>query len=409
MPSLNKIQYKTDDQTRLMYRFVYVSSALTAVFGILCLYPLGIYGVVPIASFAYSILNLCNIAIFKKRGNLKSAAIRSGIISLVVTIAIILYSGGINSPFIFILGVIVLGGYSGARIFGTIYLYAVILAIVLIYGIGEAHLSIITNEVPAESEPHFSLISILFAVYLVGGVFGKTLLRAHEALNRSKAEIEIRITEKEFLLREVHHRVKNNLQTVSSLLNLQAKRSTNTKIKKLIGSSQNRVISMAMIHEMLYIRNNLSKIEFRPYVKELTDYLINSTDCKSKNIRIQLHIPKVQLCIDTAIPLGLLINEAVTNSLKYGFINSENGQIEITLKKKDAKNAYVLGIKDDGIGFPEELDFRNTKSLGLKLIHNLARQLRGSVKRNPCLNGTDYQVAFLDIDRQLNPVNESTY
>ncbi len=405
MPSLRKIQYKTDDQTRLMYRFVYVSSALTALFGVLCMYPLRIYGVVPIACFVYSILNLCNIAIFKKRGNLKSAAIRSGVISLLVTIAIILYSGGIESPFIFILGVIVLGGYAGARIFGTIYLNAVILIIVLIYAIGESRFSFITNEVPAESEPHFSLISLLFAVYLVGGVFGKTLLRAHGALNRSKAEIEIRITEKELLLREVHHRVKNNLQTVSSLLSLQAKNTTNETIKKMIDSSQNRVISMAMIHEMLYIRNDLSKIEFRPYVQELTDYLINSTDCKGKNVRIHLNIPEIQLCIDTAIPLGLLINEAVTNSLKYGFIDNTTGQIDITLKKEDAKNAYVLGIKDDGIGFSEDLDFRNTKSLGLKLIHNLARQLRGSVKRKPCSKGTDYEVAFLDIDRQLSPVN----
>jgi len=397
-----KIQYKTDNQTRLMYRFVQASSALTALFGLLCLYPLGIYGVVPIALFVYSILNFCNIAIFKKWGNLKSAAIRSGVISLIVTIAIILFSGGINSPFIFILGVIVLGGFAGARIFGTIYLNAVMVAIVLIYFVGEAQFSFITNEVPVESAPHFSLISLLFAVYLVGGVFGKNLLRAHDALSKSKADIEMQIAEKEILLREVHHRVKNNLQTVSSLLSLQAKVSSNAKIKKMINGSQNRVISMAIIHEMLYIRNDLSKIEFHSYVQELTDYLINSAVGKNKNVRIHLNIPEVQLCIDTAIPLGLLINEAVTNSLKYGFSNDENGQIDITLTKEDAKNTYILGIKDNGIGYSEELDFRNTKSLGLKLIHNLARQLRGSVKRKACEQGTDYQVTFLDIDRQMS-------
>ncbi len=401
MQSSNKIKYRTENQTRLLYKLGYVSSVLAAVMGVLCLYPLHIYGVVPMAFFAYGILNLGNIAFFKKYGNLKLAAVRLAVISLLATFIIILFSGGINSPFIFILAVIVLGGYTSARIFGTIYLYAVMLSIVLIYTINEADFSFITNEVPQRSQAHFAVISLLFAVYLVGGVFGKTLLRAHEALNRSKAEIEIRIKEKELILREVHHRVKNNLQTVSSLLSLQAKSSTNDKIKELIRSSQNRVISMAMIHEMLYIRNNLSKIEFRPYVQELTDYLMNSSDCKRKNIRIQLHIPEVALGIDTAIPLGLLINEAVTNSLKYGFINNENGQIDITLKKEDAKNAYVLGIKDDGIGFSEELDFRNTKSLGLKLIHNLARQLRGSVKRNSGSKGTDYQIAFLDVDRQM--------
>ncbi|MDT7829834.1 sensor histidine kinase [Pricia sp. S334] len=393
-----KIPYKTDDQTRLMYRFVYVSSALTAIFGLFCLYPLGILGVVPMVCFSYCLLNLSNITLLKKHGNLKATALLSGVISLLAAISVILFSGGINSPFIFILGVIVLGGYAGARIFGTVYLNAAMLAVLLIFIVGEAQIPFIVNEVPAESRPHFSLISLLFAVYLVGGVFGKSLVRSHDALVKSKAELERRIAEKEVLLREVHHRVKNNLQTVSSLLNLQAKNSTNEKIGELINSSQNRVASMAMIHEMLYVRHDLSKIEFRPYVQELTNYLITSTDNKDKNIGINLNMVEVHLCIDTAIPLGLLINEAVTNSLKYGFLDNANGQIDISLKIGDAENAYVLSIKDDGIGFSPELN-KNKKSLGLKLIHNLARQLRGSVQLKTSDQGTHYQVVFLDVDR----------
>lgn len=377
---------------------------MTFISGLLCLYPLHIYGVIPTALFSYVVLNLINVYVFKKSGNLKFAAIRSAVVSLVVTLAIILFSGGIGSPFIFILAVIVLGGYAGARIFGTIYLYAVMLVILLIYGVGELDIPFVNNEVPPESQPHFSLISILLAVYLVGGVFGRNLLRAHTALNNSKSEIEIRIAEKEMLLREVHHRVKNNLQTVSSLLSLQGKNSCNEKIKALIDSSQNRVISMAIIHEMLYIRNDLSKIEFRSYVKELTDYLINSNEGKAKRIGIQMKIPEVELCIDTAILLGLLINEAVTNSLKYGFSNKSNGIITIELTKTAGENNYVLGISDDGIGFSQDLDFRTTKSLGLKLIHNLARQLRGSVKRSPCEKGTNYQVAFKDVNRHLGKI-----
>lgn len=405
MPNSNKTRYKTNDQTRLFYRFVYISSALTALSGILCLYPLHIYGVIPAALFSYTVLLLINVAIFKQRGNLKLAAIRSAIISMVATLAIILFSGGINSPFIFILAVIVLGGYAGARIFGTVYLYAIMFAIVFIYAIGELQIPFVTNEVPTESQPHFSLISILLAVYLVGGVFGRNLLRAHRALKKSKSEIEMRISEKELLLREVHHRVKNNLQTVSSLLSLQGKNTSNEKIKALIHGSQNRVISMAIIHEMLYIRNDLSKIEFRSYAKELTDYLINSSDGKNKNILFQIDIPEVQLSIDTAILLGLLINEAVTNSLKYAFLNKARGLITIALTKEATENCYLLGISDDGIGFSEDLDFRTHKSLGLKLIHNLARQLSGSVNRSPCEKGTNYQVTFKDVNRHRDTID----
>ena len=404
MTNTKEIRYKINDQTRLLYRFIYISSALTAVSGLLCIYPLRIYGVIPIAFFCHTILNLLNILVFRKYGNLKFAAVRSAAISFIVTLAIILYSGCINSPFIFILAVIILGGYAGARIFGTIYLYAVLFAIVIIYIFSEWNMIALNNEVPPESQPHFSLISVLLAVYLVGGVFGQSILQAHFALYKSKLELELRISEKELLLREVHHRVKNNLQTVSSLLRLQGKNSCNEKITSLIKSSQNRVISMAIIHEMLYIRDDLSKIEFRSYVKELTDYLMNSNEAKDKTVRIHIDIPKVELSIDTAILLGLLINEAVTNSLKYGFSNKTDGLITIVLTEEEAENSYILDIIDDGIGFSTNLDFRTTKSLGLKLIHNLARQLRGSVQRQPCKEGTNYQVIFKDVDRHLSNI-----
>src|SRR5680860_1221536 len=146
MQSSNKIQYRTENQTRLLYKLGYVSSVLAAVMGVLCLYPLHIYGVVPMAFFAYGILNLGNIAFFKKYGNLKLAAVRLAVISLLATFIIILFSGGINSPFIFILAVIVLGGYTSARIFGTIYLYAVMLSIVLILSL--IHISEPTRRTP---------------------------------------------------------------------------------------------------------------------------------------------------------------------------------------------------------------------------------------------------------------------
>lgn len=397
MSSANKIQQRIDNQTRLLAKFIYASALLSLLFGLFCYFFLDIRGNMPYIFFGFSTLSILNLLAFKKHGRLAFASVVSATLSLIGATAVTIFSGGINSPFIFILAIIVLGGYISARLFGKIYLIFIVVVVIAIYTISEGDFDIIRDQVPEPSKDIFSLISLLFSVYILGGVFGKDILKAHNALNTSKEEIEKRIDEKEILLREVHHRVKNNLQTVSSLLNLQAKNSTNDTIKNLVLSSKNRVNSMAMIHEMLYLRDNLSKIEFRSYVKELTEYLIKSADGKNKNVIINIDIPDIRLGIDTVIPLGLLINEAVTNSLKYGFVEKGNGQIDIKLKKGSDGNTYILNISDNGVGFAKELDFRTTKSLGLKLIHNLARQLRGSVKREPLSQGTNYSIAFQDI------------
>ena len=390
-------QSRINDKTKLLLKFNYISSALSLVFGLLCVFAIDIKGTIPYVFFLYSALNLINVGVFKLHGNLIAMAIYTSLLSWVSTLVITLFSGGINSSFIFILAIIVLAGYISTRFFGKIYMYFILFTIMAVFAIGQLNFNFISNEIPAESEDLFSLASILFAVYLLGWVFGRDLLKAHHNLYKSKAEIEQRIDEKEILLREVHHRVKNNLQTVSSLLNLQAKNSGNEQLKDLVKGSQNRVLSMAMIHEMLYLRSNLSKIEFKPYVQELTEYLVKSVKGRSKNATINIDIPDIELGIDTAIPLGLLINEAVSNSLKYAFVENDNGQIDITLKKESAQNTYNLHISDNGIGFSEKLDFRTTKSLGLKLIHTLARQLKGSVKRLNTEKGTNYSITFQDI------------
>ena len=390
-------QSRLNDKTELLLKFNYISSALSLALGLLCVFVIDVQGIVAFIFFFYTALNLLNTFAFKVHGNLTTMAIYTSILSWVSTLVITLFSGGINSSFIFILAIIVLAGYISTQFFGKIYMYFILITIIAIFVIDQANLDFISNEIPEQSQDLFSLASILFAVYLLGWVFGKDLLKAHHNLYKSKAEIEHRIDEKETLLREVHHRVKNNLQTVSSLLNLQAKNSGNEQAKILLKGSQNRVLSMAMIHEMLYLRSNLSKIEFRPYVHDLTEYLVKSVEGKNKDIRINIDIPDIELGIDTAIPLGLLINETVTNSLKYGFKDSDTGEIGIFLKKEPNENTYNLRVTDNGIGFSRDLDFKNTKSLGLKLIHNLARQLKGSVKRLHTANGTTYSIKFKDI------------
>ena len=239
---------------------------------------------------------------------------------------------------------------------------------------------------------------------MIGGVFGKFLLKAHHRLYKSKREIEDRISEKETLLREVHHRVKNNLQTVSSLLSLQSRSIEDKKIKSLIKSSQNRVISMAMVHEMLYMRDDyLSKIEYKNYVHELSQYLVRSVKGNKNNVKLNIDIADIKLGIDTAIPLGLLINEAITNALKYGIKDDMEGIIHIELKQENEKD-FVLNIGDNGDGFPESITPQTSKSLGLKLIHNLARQLKGSITKDLSLKGTNYIIRFQEVTQEFNSV-----
>ncbi|MGJ8736720.1 sensor histidine kinase [Zobellia laminariae] len=394
---LNRIS----DKTKLLLKFNYISSALSLIIGLICSYAIHMSGTIPYVFYFYFVLNLLNVAAFNKHKNLTAMAIGTSALSFLSTIVITLFSGGINSPFIFILGLIVLAGYISTRVFGKVYLYLIISTIILIYLIDYANFDFIVNEVPESSRDLFSLISILFSVYLLGGVLGKNLLNTHHKLYKSKAKIEKSVDEKENLLREVHHRVKNNLQTVSSLLNLQARNTPNEQIKELVKSSQNRVTAMAMIHEMLYVRDNLSKIEFGSYVQELTQFLLRTVERKDRKIDVAIDIPDTWLSIDTAIPLGLLINETVTNSIKYGFKDMEVGKITIELEKR-YQNKFILKISDNGASFPLDFDFKNSNTLGLRLIHNLARQLQGTIERLPTTEGTTYKLVFQDIASQFN-------
>ncbi|SMG10598.1 sensor histidine kinase [Arenibacter troitsensis] len=394
IPTLDK--YRLKDKVRLTLRVNYISSVLSIIFGLICIFLLDITRIIPATFIVFGVLNLANTLAFHKHNLLGLTYNFTSILALASSVIITIYSGGINSPFIFVLALVVFAGYISTKEYGRIYLNLNLLIIILIYSQSIAEFNFTENVVPDESKNIFALFSILFSVYLLGGVIGKNLLKAHNELHKIRNENEARIREKDTLLKEIHHRVKNNLQTVSSLLSLQSRSIEEPRIKTLIKSSQNRVISMAMVHEMLYMRHDLSKIEYKSYVEELSDYLIRSFKGTENNITLNIKIPDIKLGIDTAIPLGLLINEVITNALKYGIKDNDPGKIHIELVKSNAKD-YILYIGDDGVGFPEGISHKNTKSLGLKLIHNLSRQLKGSINRDPSKKGTNYIVKFSDI------------
>ncbi|MEJ2585935.1 MAG: sensor histidine kinase [Robiginitalea sp.] len=310
-----------------------------------------------------------------------------------------LYSGGLQSPFLFLLGLLVLLAYRSKSLYGHLYLGASLLGIAFIWAAGRQAFVSAYNALPESAMGLFTLLVIVLFMAFLGWIFGHRFFEKLHGIYRSKEELEQKVSEKEMLLKEVHHRVKNNLQTVSSLLRMQGRSVEDAQTLSQIRSSQNRVVCMAMVHEMLYQREDLSCIEYSTYVHQLGDYLVKSIKGPESNIRLNINIPEIELGIDTAIPLGLLINEAVTNALKYGFEGRDSGEISISLEKED-KHEFVLRIGDNGVGYPESMDYQSSKSLGLKLIHNLSRQLKGSVIRDLSKRGTNYIIRFQEVRQE---------
>ncbi|PCJ98319.1 MAG: histidine kinase [Flavobacteriaceae bacterium] len=397
-PSLDKERLK--DKTALAYRVNYFSSVFSLLFFLICINILNIQGVIPIIFMLFGLANLLNNFLHRYHKNLFATYIVTSVSALIGGTFITLFSGGINSPFIFILALVVFSAYATTRLFGKIYVYISLLIIVLIYVLSLPQYVIFPNTVPPESKNLFSLCAILFMVFILGSIVAKYLSKVHHNLYRSKKELVQQINEKETLLKEIHHRVKNNLQTISSLLSLQSNNIEDKKMKSLIKSSQNRVISMAMIHEMLYMRDDISKIDYKSYVIELCEYLIRSVKGHDSNIKLNVEICDVNLDINTSIPLGLLINEIITNTLKYGIKGTDKGDIYISLKRDGDKNC-ILKIGDNGIGYPDKISYENTRSLGLKLIQNLTRQLQGTIIRDFSKKGTHYIISFKEISEHF--------
>ncbi|MFA6216936.1 MAG: PAS domain S-box protein [Candidatus Omnitrophota bacterium] len=194
----------------------------------------------------------------------------------------------------------------------------------------------------------------------------------------AEEKIKTALKEKELLLKEIHHRVKNNLQIISSLFNLQSKGIKNKKILSVFRESNNRVKSMALLHEKLYKAYDLGKVAFQDYVESLVTDLFRSYKINSSLIGLSLDIKDIFLSIDKSLPCGLIINELVSNALKYAFPEKRKGSIKVSFGLK-ANDAYELVISDDGVGFPMDIDFENTGSLGLQLVNSLVQQMNGSI------------------------------
>lgn len=255
------------------------------------------------------------------------------------------------------------------------------------------------------------------------GCEGKRVLEGTIYDITEKKEVEENFAKiQEIRKKEIHHRIKNNLQVISSLLELEAEKFEDSAVVEAFRESQNRVISMSMIHEELYKSRDMETIDFEAYLRKLTSDLLKSYKIGGETVLLKLSVEDIFLRMDTAIPLGIVVNELVSNSLKHAFSEGREGEIYIKLCQMDdygnkrinnmksninknrhseRKNQYILIVSDNGLGFPENVDFRNTDSLGLQLVNALVDQLEGSIELD--IDGkTEFRINFLE-DVSITP------
>jgi len=220
------------------------------------------------------------------------------------------------------------------------------------------------------------------------------LMAKIEELEGARKAVDDTLHEKEVLLQEIHHRVKNNLQVICSLLNLQTESILDPMVQQQFRESQNRIYTMALIHEELYQSRDLARIEFRDYARKLASKLLMAYGRRS-DVELGLDIDDIRLGVDAAIPAGLILNELITNSLVHGFPGGRRGRISISLRFEKGK--AVLRVGDDGVGLPPGFDPEISESLGLRLVTSLVAQLRAEYSLRG-EDGTAWIIRFSDIN-----------
>jgi len=227
------------------------------------------------------------------------------------------------------------------------------------------------------------------SIFYISGMLGLGLLAlvlfyAFQIKRKSLAE-------KELLLKEIHHRVKNNLQVVTSLLNIQQRRINDPEAVEAIQESKNRVETMALIHKSLYQNNDLSNINSQDYIQQLVAYIFKTYSIDQNKIDYNLEVQNIKMDMDTLIPLGLILNELVNNAIKHAFSEKESGTISISMKEQNRK--VMLQVSDNGTGMPDEQKLRNASSFGFKMVQAFVKKLNATLNIL-YENGTTLQIAF---------------
>ena len=228
----------------------------------------------------------------------------------------------------------------------------------------------------------------------------EALQKAHGELAKQMEERTGELREKEVLLKEIHHRVKNNLQVISSLVSLQADGSPDETVREGLQDLTYRVRSMALVHEKLYRSADLARIDFAEYAESLLNYLWQAHGTAAAAVRLTLELEPLSLPVDTAVPCGLILNELAGNALKHAFGGKSGGEVTVSLGGAGERTVRLC-VRDDGVGLPPELDWRRTGSLGLRLVQMLAGQLNAKVEVSSC-QGTQFQIIFKEPETAEN-------
>jgi len=220
----------------------------------------------------------------------------------------------------------------------------------------------------------------------------KEIKEKNKQIREKNTEVNKALLEKEVLLKEVHHRVKNNLQVISGLLEMQNISVTDESVKLALKEGQNRIQSVALVHKMMYQSENVSKVNMAMYLEELLQVLQMSYGLSGKNIQTSIQVKDIDFDVTDAVPISLIVNEAVCNAYKHAFNSLSEGEIGVSIFK-NAKNIYTLTIKDNGIGLPNGFDIKKLKSIGFDLIKGLTKQLKGTLEVNS-VKGTEIKISF---------------
>jgi PAS domain S-box-containing protein len=217
--------------------------------------------------------------------------------------------------------------------------------------------------------------------------------QANEEREGLIGKLEAALSEKTVLLKEVHHRVKNNLAVIAGLLGMQAGTLADERAKLALGESQQRVLSMALIHEYLYASDNLDRVNFGKYVEQLANELCVSYAIESNLVSVIVEAEEIELPVHRAIPCGLILNELLSNTMKYGFPNGRSGRIRVCFARLES-GGLSLSCQDDGVGIPESFDWKNPRSLGLRIVRILTKQIDGDLTLDRSGGGTRFELRF---------------
>jgi len=386
-----KYKNKFGRTTTLSLKVFYTLSVSTFLFSLFCYFQIGIRGVIFKSLLAYSIFNSFNILFFYLHKNIIKSYVIASVLGYITLLFICSHSGGVNSPAISFFVLIIFFGYLIKKIYGNIWLITVVVTVMVFYILNISSFELV-NEINEENIAEFNLLFLFFLIILLGGVFGRMMNKTNEKIKKAKLEIVKKNDEKTVMLKEIHHRVKNNLQVVNSLLRIQARNIVNEKVKMMFKVAQSRVVAMARLHEKIYNTKDLKNIDVAEHFKLLVSDLISSNNL-DKDISSKLSIEPIIMSIDTLLPLSLIINELISNSLKHAFNDMEKGEVLVELILKENYQCK-LTVGDNGTGVNSDILSSTNNSTGVTLIKTFVRQLNGSITALKNTNGTSFEITF---------------